>query len=74
MKRKFVALMVVIVLSLTSLTACGAKTPQDIVSEALGLDASGGSEVSASDTQVDSMGTEPPALSLHFRTMPSWNR
>ena len=50
MKRKFVALMVAIVLSLTSLTACGAKTPQDIVSEALGLDASGGSEVSASDT------------------------
>lgn len=67
MKRKFVALMVVIVLSLTSLTACGAKTPQDIVSEALGLDASGGSEVSASDTHGGFHGDGTSCIVLTFQ-------
>ena len=67
MKRKFVALMVVIVLSLTSLTACGAKTPQDIVSEALGLDVSGGSEVSASDTHGGFHGDGTSCIVLTFQ-------
>ena len=50
MKKNVIFLAAAAALLLTCLTACKAKTPQDLASEALSLDLSAGSEVSSYDT------------------------
>ena len=50
MKKNVIFLAAAVALLLTCLTACKAKTPQDLASEALSLDLSAGSEVSSYDT------------------------
>lgn len=74
MKRKFVALMVVIVLSLTSLQLVVLKRRRTSFLKHWAWMHLAAVRFPLPTPTVDSMGTEPPALSLHFRTMPSWNR
>ena len=50
MKKNVISLIAATALLLAGLTACKAKTPQDLASEALSLDLSAGSEVSSYDT------------------------
>lgn len=50
MMKKNVISLIAAALLLAGLTACKAKTPQDLASEALSLDLSAGSEVSSYDT------------------------
>ena len=50
MKKNVIFLAAAAALLLAGLTACKAKTPQDLASEALSLDLSSGSEVSSYDT------------------------
>ena len=50
MKKNIIFLAAAATLLLAGLTACKAKTPQDLASEALSLDLSSGSEVSSYDT------------------------
>ena len=50
MKKNVISLIAAAALLLTGLTACKAKTPQDLASEALSLDLSAGSEISSYDT------------------------
>ena len=48
--KKYVLICITLMVLILSITACGRKDTQDIVSEVLSLDASGGSEVSNYDT------------------------
>ena len=50
MKKNVISLIAAAALLLAGLTACKAKTPQDLASEALSLDLSSGSEVFSYDT------------------------
>jgi predicted small lipoprotein YifL len=64
MKRKMAVAGLLLALAV-SLAACGSRSPQDSVSEALGLDASAGSEVSTYDTHSGN-GDGVSCVALHF--------
>lgn len=66
-KKALTALAAAAVLLLVGLTACGSKTSQKIVSEALGPDVSGGSEISASDTHKEFHGDGTNCIVLTFQ-------
>lgn len=63
--KKWAALAAAVIL-LASLTACAPASPQDIVAEGLGIDISGGSAVSHSDTHGGLHGDGTTCIVLAF--------
>lgn len=64
--RKYLFFSLAIMLMLFSLTACGSSSTQDTVSAVLGIDVSGGEELSASDTYGGFHGDGVSSVALSF--------
>ena len=64
--RKYLFFSLAIMLMLFSLTACGSSSTQDTVSAVLGIDVSGGEELSATDTHSGFHGDGVSSVALSF--------
>lgn len=64
--KKYIIFSLAIMLALFSLTACGSSSIQDTVSAELGIDVSGGEELSASDTHGGFHGDGASSVALSF--------
>lgn len=64
--KKYIIFSLAIMLALFSLTACGSSSTQDTISAELGIDVSGGEELSTSDTHGGFHGDGVSSVALSF--------